>query len=249
MKDFKPCILLISYVSKEDDIRAEKCHNLIKKLDKLFDLPILAVVRDWEGRELPKAHNITYYHFEEPGIAIARRFLRSVALASDYNYFIMFDDDTDLHGDIEGAHAYIEQLKKHPEGYTVTGIPMMLKCFAISRYIFEKVDYAPFTNKHENYPGHWLGFEDAAFVGECMARFPDKGFWSYGIYNWTDVDHFSMQSTWLNEEAAKWLPLQYHNTRQYLVNITPDAEYYFGLLRLSTYVDFKCDERLIYPKI
>lgn len=246
-KGFKPCILLISYVSERDDERAKACADLIKRLDELFDLPILAAIRGWEGRDLPDSPNVTWYRFDEPGISVARRFLRSVALASEYNYFIMFDDDTTFHGDAEGVRRYMANLMAHPDGYTVSGIPMMLKGFAISRSVFELVDYAPFTNRVANYPGRWLGFEDAAFVGECLVRFPEKGFWSYGIYNWTDVEHFSAKSTWLDEEAGKWIPLQYHNTRQYLLNISPEASYYFGMLRLTAVVGFKCDERLIYP--
>lgn len=244
---FKPCALILTYVSPSDDKRAQLFENLVKTLDDWFNIPILVVARDWSAHQFPDSPNLKVYRHNEPGITVARRFLRSIALASEYNYFIMFDDDTILDGNKELAQQYMQHLEHHAYDFAVTPIGPMLKLFGISRGLFEQVDFAPFTNDWRNDSKHWIGFEDAAFVGECLIRFPEHATFTTGLFNRTDLEQFSADSTWLTPEITPWVPLQYINTRRYLESISPNAIYYYSFLRLNVQVSGDFPAEMLYP--
>lgn len=229
--DFKPCFLIISYSPDEDTTRCENLRKIVETLDKYFNWPIIAALRGWH-KPLPDSPNFHPIRVEAPGIRIARKVLRKQALASEYNYFIMLDDDMVVDIVEQDIPLFIDMLQRNPTGYCLTYNPVMLKGFAISRPIFEKVDYAPFENR-PNIPGTWLGFEDAAFVGECLLRFPYRATLSPSLWDRSDIDGFSLQSSWLDDEATHWLPLQYENTCDYLMSINTDAPRYFRLLNLA----------------
>ena len=244
---FNPCFLIISYVSSTDDARAQKFTELVNTLDEWFDLPILVMARDWATHKMPESKNLHVYYIDQPGICTARKALRTVALLTEYNFFIMLDDDVTLNGSKEGAQLYLEQAKKYQHGFIVNPIIPMLKLFGVSREIFEAVEYAPFTNSYPPEPGRYLGFEDAAYVGECLTRFPDRAGFAVGVYDDTDLKGFSLNSTWLNADVKPYVPLQYINTRHYLYNVSPQGIYWFSSLRLTYKIKETYDDALIYP--
>lgn len=173
------CIGIISYLPNESDkrdIRRKKLLELISQCNKLFGLPILIVAQNWQGTNLNSykdifdTSNCNVYSYDKPlGIIGARNKLREIFLKSNYDYLIMLDDDSTVSGTKDSADKYIQQIESHPDMYGIFN-GTLLKLFAISKNIFESIDFG--SGKVEN--GDY--FEDILFVSALQKKFPTKQF-------------------------------------------------------------------------
>ena len=135
---------IISYLPSDQRVRKVRIQRLSKLLEQcknLFDLPVLIIAQNWKDTTF-NFDNITVYHHDNPlGIIPARKELREIFLNSEYDYLIMLDDDCELFKATPDSIAdYLRQIDKHPNMYgKFSGTN--LKLFAISKYVYSKVDY------------------------------------------------------------------------------------------------------------
>ena len=161
----KICIGIISYLpdGKDREIRLERLKDTIVKCSDLFSLPIIVVAQNWPD-DL-EFENIISYRFEKLGITGARKKLREIFLESEYDYLVMLDDDAKLVGTKEDAEKYIEQIKEHPGMYGVYK-SYLLKLFAISREMFEKIHYPDGEAENGDF------FEDMYMIMMLEKKYP-----------------------------------------------------------------------------
>jgi hypothetical protein len=111
------------------------------------------------------------HKFDKLGILGARKMLRTKFLESKYDYLIMCDDDIVLKPEIENApKKYLEELDKHPEGFSFVKYGWSLTFCAISRFIYKKepmVDVDPEKNE---------GYEDMVFPLLLHYKYPKNEF-------------------------------------------------------------------------
>ena len=160
----KPLIGIISYLPNDKEIRARRLHcleELIRDCNRIFNLPIYIVIQNYTDEDIKKVasfNNVTVSSkLEKLGILLARRILRDMFLAFDYDTLIMLDDDCVITGTPEDGQEYLKQLEEHPGCFGEFNYTL-LKLFSISKEIFEKEDY-PEIN-----PENGEGFEDRVFV-------------------------------------------------------------------------------------
>lgn len=193
------------------------------------DLPVIILAQEWEenGWSLDEP-NVYIHHAPKRGITPARKALRELALASEYNYFLMTDDDVlwgltcglplNFGTLLECGRRIMDLLSTHPDGFG--GVqPCFLKGFFVSRFILEQVQFPDLdaTGATDCKPG----FEDFSFVAECIIRFPTKRFslLDTGLRDLTPGNRENTESTWWTA-LAKSNPLlineMYFNTLNYL---------------------------------
>ena len=160
---------IISYLPDDKKIREARIRKLTKllhKLDSIFKLPIMIIAQNYNDF-IPDSNNLMLYEYDKLGIVGARRKLREVFLKSNYDTLIMLDDDCDVYGTTKDAQHYLEQLDSNP-GMFYEFNTSLLKLFAISREIFEQVDFDDVN------PEDGDGFEDRIFVETLRIKFPNK---------------------------------------------------------------------------
>ena len=172
----KPLIGIISYLPDDKEIRAKRLlmlEQLIRECNSIFNLPIYIVIQNYRDEDVARLTNLTNVtlssKLEKLGILLARRILRDMFLALDYDTLIMLDDDCVITGTPEDGQEYLKQLEEHPGCFGEFNYTL-LKLFSISKEIFEKEDY-PEVN-----PENGEGFEDRAFVEMLRYKYPDKRF-------------------------------------------------------------------------
>ena len=142
-------------------LRIERLNRTFKQIYDLFgDVPIIVVAQNWKAYRPPEyLTNIQIDKEPKLGILLARKTLRKLFLASEYDYLIMCDDDVII--EVDGpliAQAYMDELNFHPHGFMFLQYDAaQLNLCAISRFIYEKepmVDIDPQNNE---------GFEDTIF--------------------------------------------------------------------------------------
>jgi len=174
-------ISIVSYLPDDElvrTVRFNKLKTLLDKCNELFDLPIFILIQNYkpeEIAELQKINNVSLSsNYERLGITGARKKLRETTLAMAFDYFILIDDDGDLHGTKDGAKKYLCTIDEHPGGYA-NFKNRQLKLFAISKEVYSQVDY------YDINPEDGAGFEDTIFIAKCDDKFNDKRF--YFNYN------------------------------------------------------------------
>lgn len=188
---------IISYLPEESfkrEPRKELLTNLIKKLDEIFNLPIIIVAQGWKEFTVDSP-NVTVYIFEEKlGITGARKTLREIFLESPYEYLIMLDDDCVVKGDSLSAYSYLQQIDEHP-GKFYEFKTSLLKFFCIHKSIFKEQGFDDIN------PEDGDGFEDRVFVGKLRERFPDKRYiFSRGTLSENSISTKDPFSTWYHKQ-------------------------------------------------
>lgn len=189
---------IISYLpddEKKRKIREEKITSLIRTCNDLFDLPIIIVAQNWKDFRVDCCQ---LYSFTEPlGIIGARKELRKVFLASNYDYLIMLDDDCVIDGDQSSAKKYLDQIDNHPGCFGMFKATL-LKLFAISKEIFREVDYGDGKVEEGDF------FEDILFVETLKKKYPHKAFvFNRGNLKETSNNYNDENSTWFHGQFNK----------------------------------------------
>ena len=146
--EFSPCIIIPSYAATP--ARVAKALILFDRLQLLFEnVPIYVLAQDWSLEDMAKVRgNVTMIHKPKLGITPARQALRKWVLENtEHNYFIMCDDDCEpfFYGNLNDgrymARLFLETMQEHPDGYALPRYPFYLNFNAISRPIFEAVEF------------------------------------------------------------------------------------------------------------
>lgn len=194
----KPVIGIISYFPNNVDVRAvriRKLFTLLSKCKQLFNLPVIIIAQNWKSELLENPDTIIYQYDEPLGITGARKELRRKFLASDYDMLIMLDDDCEIVGN--SGQEYLKQLYSYP-GCFIEFKKTLLKLFAISKDVFELVDFDD-TN-----PENGDGFEDRIFVNTLRKKYPDKRklFINTGLTEHS-IATADVYSTWFKNQNLK----------------------------------------------
>ena len=160
----KKCFGIISWFPDEPEHRKQRLERLnqtFKHLTDLFgtDIKFLIIAQNWQDYQVPEFVTHTIIHkFDKLGILGARKMLREKFLETDYDYLIMCDDDIVLKAEVEDApQKYMEELDKHPKGFSYVRYGWSLTFCAVSKYIYNQepmCDVDPEKNE---------GYEDMVF--------------------------------------------------------------------------------------
>lgn len=164
---------IISYLPDNPNIRAlrkSKLKALVLKCIELFKLPIYIVIQNYTEEDIKEFLSIgplvCLSNNSKPlGIVGARKALREWFLSTQFDYLIMFDDDTTLMGD--SGEAYLNQIEENPDCFIEFNKSRM-RLFAISHKIFELQDWPDIEVEKEG------GFEDRIFFYSLCNKYPDK---------------------------------------------------------------------------
>lgn len=181
--------------------RLERLNNTFKHLIDLFgeDIEFLIIAQNWKDYKVPEfVKHVTIHKFDKLGILGARKMLRTKFLESKYDYLIMCDDDIVLKPEVENApKKYLEELDKHPEGFSFVRYGWSLTFCAISKYIYSKenmVDIDPEKNE---------GYEDMVFPMLLHYKYPKNEFKTSHLFSFHQhevkfkKDH---KSTWMKSD-------------------------------------------------
>jgi len=178
--------------------RLERLNKTFKHLIDLFgeDIEFLIIAQNWKDYKVPEfVKHVTIHKFDKLGILGARKMLRTKFLESKYDYLIMCDDDIVLKPEVENApKKYLEELDKHPEGFSFVKYGWSLTFCAISRYVYEKepmVDVDPEKNE---------GYEDMVFPLLLHYKYPQKEFKTNHLFKFlqnTSAYSKNHKSTWM----------------------------------------------------
>ena len=181
---------IISYLPNNKDIRGnrlKKLKNLVGKCNEIFALPIIIIAQNYKQEDfdyLKSYKNINFYVFDKLGIVGARNKLRDIFLNSNYDYLIMLDDDCKLEGYKSSGRQYLEQIDNNPNKFGEFN-NTLLKLFAISKYIFNKIDFNSDID-----PEKESGFEDRYFVNYLRKKYPNNRF----IFNVPSLEEISIST-------------------------------------------------------
>lgn len=196
----KNCFGIISYLPDDKEVRTNRIKLMVNLLRQCyrFDWDIIIVAQNWTTASIenPKVH---LYHFDKLGITGARKKLREIFLASDYDNLIMLDDDCHIWAKDSGIQAYKDELEAHPNSIGLFR-HTVLKLFSISKELLAEVDYEDFEAEKGEC------FEDTIFVNKLMQKFPDKIFAYRCRYHGIDEDSVNAEdpnSTWYKEQNLK----------------------------------------------
>lgn len=181
--------------------RLERLNHTFKHLIDLFgkDIEFLIIAQNWKDYKVPEFVKHAIIHkFDKLGILGARKMLRTKFLESKYDYLIMCDDDIVLKPEVENApKKYLEELDKHPEGFSFVRYGWSLTFCAISKYIYSKedmVDIDPEKNE---------GYEDMVFPMLLHYKYPKNEFKTSHLFSFHQhevkfkKDH---KSTWMKSD-------------------------------------------------
>ena len=141
----KICIGIVSYLpeSKIWEERLAAINSLLTDCSHYFpNIDIIIIAQNYKDY-IPKSENnkiILYNYKEKLGILGARKKLREIFINSDYDYLIMFDDDTHILGPIK--NNFIETLENNPDKFVCFDWDRgQLWLFAISKSLFKRIEY------------------------------------------------------------------------------------------------------------
>ena len=158
------CIGIISYLpdgGKAREIRRSRAVRLFDQCQRLLNLPIIVVAQNWDNIEF---EGVTFFHFDKLGITGARSKLRDILLESEYDYFIMIDDDMELVEDPSQFKQYLNLIYRTPT--TILEYKnYLLNMFGIPRVILEREEY----DNIEAEKGE--GFEDWIYVSRLKNKY------------------------------------------------------------------------------
>lgn len=190
---------IISWLPDDNtrEVRRKRLEMLIKRLDELFNLPIIIVAQDWEDNEVEISKNVLLLTYHKLGITKARMQLREEFLKLNYDVLIMLDDDAEIVGTKEHVDEYLRQIDDNPGKFGIFK-GTLLKLFAIPREILNEVEYEDVEAERGE------GFEDMIFVEKCKKMFPNNYFFftRYGLNDRSDSGN-DQYSTWWKHQYAK----------------------------------------------
>lgn len=185
----KPCIGIISYLPDNDlrELRYNKCQELIKQCDEIFNIPIIIICQNYKGLKL-KSKNLIRYDYDKLGIVQARKTLRDKFLNSKFDYIILNDDDVTIEGNRLEGKDYLRKLNDRPNGYFMQNTNLF-SGLAISKSLFNKIDIPELDAEKGE------GYEDYAF-GLLLREIVKVGC----IHMNTNIKfrHTFQNSTWIN---------------------------------------------------
>ena len=199
----KKCFGIISWFPDKEPERSQRLTRLDKTFKHLIDLfgkdiEFLIIAQNWKDYQVPNfIEHTTIHKFDKLGILGARKMLREKFLESDYDYLIMCDDDIVLKPLVEDApKKYLEEIDKHPEGFSFIQFGWSLTFCAISKWIYsrvEMVDIDPEKNE---------GYEDITFPYLVTCMYPKKAFKTNHLFKFlqhTAEFHKNHKSTWMKK--------------------------------------------------
>lgn len=198
------CIGIISYFPPGAEIRVERkkrFNKLITTLDTYFKLPIVIIAQNWTNEDLKinYCNNIYIYNYSYGlGITKARILLREKLLKFDYDYYIFFDDDSDIKCTVDSANKYLLEIDNHQNmvGKYFNTWPRLL---AISKSMLTIMDYDYISNFEASRGEIW---EDMAYIKTYERLYPNK-FFKFSKENISEVSPVSKKddySTWYKKE-------------------------------------------------
>ena len=167
--DKKFAIGIISYIP--DDNRKQRqtvLVDLIKSCSVIFPgIDIFIIAQNWNDFTVESSSNkITLFKYGKLGISGARNKLRDWFISSEYDYLIMFDDDTILIGNKQNGDRFLSLLKDDSFGI-YDWYRRQLCGFAISKSLFKIVEYPKETAENGEI------FEDTYLSNICKYHCPD----------------------------------------------------------------------------
>lgn len=215
----KKVVGIVSWLPNNSDrsTRFSDLCRLLNQINKLWpEMPIVIYAQNWDAVSAQKVRN-WYKNIQlqlidgRPGILKARKALRKTLLATDGDYFILFDDDANIETTPEAAEQFIKLMDEHPNGWAFSKhfLPgqepakynpfahSQLNLCCLSRYIFEKEDLPNFD------PEKSEGFEDRIFSMTLLCKYPELRYdLPYDIY----CKHFRSgnPSTWAHYKQHNW---------------------------------------------
>lgn len=185
----KPVIAIPSYLPEKNEsrvIRRQRVNALLRSLEEKFpDIDIIIVAQNWKRfRHADIKNNVYVHHFDRLGITQARKKLREIILASDYDYVIMLDDDAVIQGTNEEIQEYLKLMEEHPQGFSFIEnkpdarkdsrftpfAPSQLNLCAISRYIYEREDIPSVSAEKDE------AYEDRVYAALLYWKYHDNYF-------------------------------------------------------------------------
>ena len=238
----KKCFGIISWFpddQKHREQRLERLNKTFKHLIDLFgnDIEFLIIAQNWQDYKVPEfIKYATIHKFDKLGILGARKMLRTKFLESKYDYLIMCDDDIILEEKVKDASKkYLEELDKHPNGFSFIRYGWSLTFCAISRYIYnqeEMVDVDPEKNE---------GYEDVVFPRLLYYKYPKSEFKTNHLLNFlqnTGEYQKNHKSTWMNS-SKNYNEIQ-SKTNIYLRNFENGN---FNIAKIKAEIDRQWAER------
>ena len=243
----KKCFGIISWFPDEPihrKQRLERLNHTFKHLINLFgeDIEFLIIAQNWQDYKVPKfvKHKIIH-KFNKLGILGARKMLRTKFLESKYDYLIMCDDDIVLNPEVENApKKYLEELDKHPDGFSFVRYGWSLTFCAISRFIYSKeemCDVDPELNE---------GYEDMVFPLLLHYKYPENEFNTSYLFSFHQheakfkKDH---KSTWM-VSGIKYSEIQ-AKTQRYIENFKNKN---FNIKEIKRQINEEWDKRWENPE-
>lgn len=167
----KKLIGIISYLPDDTNLRKYRFEILLWLLQSCyrFNTDILIIAQNWSDNEINALKNKVKLDINNKlGIVGARKRLRELFINSDYDYLIMLDDDCDIRANDKGISDYLAEIDSHPD-CAIEFRGTLLKLYAISRYIYEQINFRDDVNAEDG-----TGFEDTIFVNDVRKRFPNN---------------------------------------------------------------------------
>lgn len=191
------------FPDKEPDrsLRIERINRMFKQIQDAFgEVEWIVIAQNWKGYNIPEFVKAKIFKYPALGILGARKELRRKFLELGYDYLIMCDDDIIIQYEDGAPKRYLEEIKKHPNGFCVIRYDFaQLNLLAISKYIYEK---EPMVNID---PQKDEGFEDCIFSELLHYKYPLNEFKVEGIthiqFNKSDEE---APSTWAYVVKRDW---------------------------------------------
>lgn len=166
----KKCIGIISYLPDDLELRTARLEAFkvqIQKMDEVLNLPVIIIAQNYtEEDKKIFSENCIVYEYDKLGVTKARKVVRRKLLESEYDMYILLDDDEIITSD-HLATAYLDFIDAHPNCY-INYFMIYLRGVAISRYILEQVPFAAINAQKLE------GWDDAITHFVIQKLFPDK---------------------------------------------------------------------------
>lgn len=173
----KTCIGIISWLPDDwrRDERIDRLNSFLSTIEKLWpEIDILIIAQNWKDYSPNINNKIIQINYKNGlGILKARKTLRDEFLKLNYDYIIMFDDDSIVAETCDdGASKFLNELNMHKSGFCSFA---RLNAFAISKDLFYE---NPFPDID---PEKGDGYEDWIYEVLLTELYPKKRFKVVGI--------------------------------------------------------------------
>lgn len=179
----KKCFGIISWLPENEEdrkLRIARVNRFLKQINSFWpDIDILVIAQNWKKFKPVKISNkIIKVSFDSGlGILKARKVLREEFLKLDYDFLIMFDDDTIIEETEEGgAKKYINKIDNQVDGFGFLQYEAaQLSGCAISKEMLKKEDIPNVD------PQKGEAFEDCIYSNLLHILYSNKEFKISGI--------------------------------------------------------------------